>query len=144
MEKQDLINELLNTKPSDAKKFIFKDVITYAKCYKVYDGDTITIIFKYNNEILSKACRIIGIDTPEMKGSKEEEKKLAIKAKEYLRDLVLNKIIKVEFLEFDKYGRPLIKLFTVDENYEDINNISDLMISGGYAKPYDGRTKDKW
>ena len=26
----------------------------------------------------------------------------------------------------------------------DINNISDLMISGGYAKPYDGGTKDKW
>ncbi len=85
--------------------------------------------------------RIIGIDTPEMKPSKnlpnrEDHIKKAHNAKDFLSGLILNKIIDCEFMQNDKYGRPLAKISIGNKD------ISELMIEKGHAKPYDGGTKD--
>lgn len=132
----------------------------------VYDGDTITILVPMclsvysclskdtiklisisnpNNKInmFEIRVRLMGIDTPEIKPPKnmlnrEDHIKKAIEAKEFLSELILNKVITVEFLTNDKYGRPLVNLF-LNDNIQSINN---LMIQKGYAKAYDGGTKD--
>lgn len=85
--------------------------------------------------------RIYGIDTPEMKPSKnllnrDEHIKKAHQAKDYLSNMILNKIIYCEFMQNDKYGRPLAKLYYQNKN------ISNIMIENGFAKSYDGGTKD--
>lgn len=131
--------EIFNVNPKELSNCIFRDKNIYARVYSVYDGDTISVIFKFNDEFIKYSCRIIEIDTPELRTKNKEEKKLGIEARDYLRSLILDKIVKLNVLNFDKYGRLLVRVFT--DNNEDI---SKLMISGGYAKMYYGGKKSKW
>jgi len=136
----------------------------------VYDGDTITLLIptklsiydmcssntidlnsdtnKYNKIILNKVrVRLYGIDTPELKPKKnlpnrEQHILKAKEARDYLSGLILNKIIKVVFMSNDKYGRPLVKLYTTD-TIADETCLNDLMIKKGFAKEYDGGTKNE-
>ncbi len=123
---------------SKIKKFSLKDFKTQAKVVSVYDGDTITLVFVFANEYYKWNCRLDGIDTPEIKSKNNEEKALAIKARDYLREQILGKIVDIECGDFDKYGRLLIKLI-----YEN-QNMNELMISQGHAKAYFGGTKESW
>jgi micrococcal nuclease len=120
------------TKIDCSKKFSLNGMIFDAKVIGVYDGDTVTAIFKYRGEYSAWSCRLIGIDTPEFRTKNEQEKRAAIEARDFLRGCVLNKIIKIECGEFDKYGRLLVKL--IDEFGKDINQ---LMVTTGYARMYD-------
>ncbi len=68
--------------------------------------------------------------------NREEHIRKAREAKDFLSGLILNKIIICEFMQNDKYGRPLARIY-----YEN-KDINELMIEKGHAKPYDGGTKD--
>ena len=131
-----LKKRLMKANPKDIPYFSFNGIRTIAKVVKVYDGDTITIIFEYNGKMIKYSCRIFGIDTPEIRSQNPEERKLAYEARDFLRSLILNKIVHIELLKFDKYGRLLINVFT-----ESSQNISDIMIEKKYAKPYFGGKK---
>ena len=66
------------------------------------------------------------------------KKKLALEAKNRFIELLNKndtKLVKVECLNFDKYGRLLCKFF--DKNI----NINEDMVSNGYGYVYDGGTK---
>jgi len=130
----------------------------------VYDGDTITILVPIQTHIYNMIgsnsvnfdsdsnksnkiyfnkirLRLLGIDTPEIKPRKDIPDRdnhiaKAKEAKEFLSNQILNKIINVKFMSNDKYGRPLANL------YQNNININELMIEKGYAKKYDGGTKD--
>ena len=128
-----------NVDPTSIEKFSYKGIITYAKVYKVYDGDTVKIIFEYRGELIKYSCRIFGIDTPEIRTKDLEEKRLGYLARDFLSSFLLNKVVKIELFDFDKYGRLLAKLY-INVGGEE-KNISDIMISEGYAKPYFGGTK---
>lgn len=58
------------------EKFSLNNMIFDAKVIKVYDGDTITVVFNYNNKYYKWNCRLNGIDTPEIKSNNEDEKKM--------------------------------------------------------------------
>lgn len=148
----------------EKKKFNLDNVIGNFYVESVYDGDTITLIIPtklhiYNmissNQIdeltdnnksniiyfNSVRIRLFGIDTPEIKPSKnlqgrDEHIRKAKEARDFLSNQILGKVIKVEFLSNDKYGRPLAKIYN--------GNIclNDLIVEKGYAKKYDGGTKD--
>lgn len=132
-----MCDELYDIDCSIVKKFSLNGMTFDAKVISVYDGDTLTAIFKFKGEHYKWSCRLTGIDTPEMKGGSANEKKAAIEARDYLRSCVLNKVVKLECGEFDKYGRLLVKI--IDENGK---NINECMINTGYAKEYFGGTKD--
>jgi endonuclease YncB( thermonuclease family) len=149
---------------SEKKKFNLDGVVGEFYVESVYDGDTITVLVPSKTHIYNMInsnqidedsdtnklntiyfnqvrLRLLGIDTPEIKPPKDlPDRELHIEkaksAKKFLLDLILNKIIKVEFLTNDKYGRPLAKIY--------FNNqcLNDLMVEKGYAKKYDGGTKD--
>lgn len=149
---------------NEYKKFDLENIEGEYYVDSVYDGDTITLlipiklhIYSMNNKINIKLdsdsnstntiymyqvkLRLIGIDTPEIKPSKnipnrEEHIKKAIQSKKFLSELILNKIVKIKFIQNDKYGRSLGNVY--------INNIcvNDLMIEKGYAKKYNGGYKD--
>ena len=133
---------LLNTFTSKTNKFSLKGYKTYAKCVNVYDGDTIHVVFKMpnNNECYKWVIRANGVDTPELRTRNKYEKQLGIKAREFLSNLILDKIIILECLDFDKYGRLLGELY----NEGNEKSISNQMIEQGHAKAYDGGTKSKW
>jgi endonuclease YncB( thermonuclease family) len=131
--------ESVNTKTA---KFTLNGHKTYAKCVYVYDGDTIHVVFKIPNgsECYKWVVRMNGIDTPEMKSKNAGEKKAAVAARDFLKEQVLDKIIIVECLEFDKYGRLLAEIFVEGNEV----SLSRQMIELGHAKAYDGGTKEGW
>lgn len=133
------IDELESLDPKSVKKFTFNNYNTFIRVIKVIDGDTITGIFKFKDTFYKYNFRINGIDTAEIHSKNENEKKNGLNAKEYLYNLIINKILFANFLEFDKYGRILVNIY-INEN----ELISDHLISGGYAHKYDGKTKEAW
>lgn len=130
------IEELLSLDYKTVKKFTLEGLKKKAKVISVYDGDTITVVFKHKDEYNKWNCRIYGIDTPEIKTKNPEEKKAAIIARDFLKDIILEKIVVLECLGFDKYGRLLINVF-----YDD-KNISNIMIENNHGKAYFGGTKE--
>ena len=103
-------NELKNSDLS-VPKFNINNQIFLAKCVKCYDGDTIHIVIRYNNVLQRFVCRLAEIDTPEIKSKDINEKNHAYKAKEFLINLIYNKLIYVKCGNFDKYGRLLIYIY---------------------------------
>ena len=131
--------QLNKLNPKDVKPFSFEGVEKYARIVKVYDGDTCTILFRWKKQNIKTSCRILGIDTPELRTSNKKEKALGYAAKEYLEYMILEQILKVKFSKDDKYGRPLVEIFLHNGT-----SVADLMIKQGHAKPYFGGAKTKW
>ena len=120
-------------------KFSFKGEKIKCKVVSVYDGDTMKVVFPLNKIMYKWNCRLLGIDTPELRTKNTHEKELAKIAKENLIKLVLNNVIYIQCGGWDKYGRLLVTPFTSKEG-----NICDWMIKNKYAKSYDGGTKSSW
>jgi endonuclease YncB( thermonuclease family) len=79
---------------------------------------------------------MFGYDSAEMRSDQNVK---ATEAKQHLESLIQGqKLLDVEFFDYDKYGRPLVKLFVKD------CCINDQMIKVGHGKPYYGQTKEKW
>ena len=131
------ISELQQLDCKSIQKFSLDGCEFHARVASVYDGDTITVIFKMNPEFAYYKwnCRLLGIDTPELKTGNHKTE--GIKARDFLREKILDKIIRIKCGDFDKYGRLLIQVF-----YEDID-INTLMITSGHAKSYFGGTKEE-
>ncbi len=100
------------------------DTLSYlcqkVKVVKVYDGDTITIEIEDRHV----SVRLAGIDAPEINAKIATEKQAAIRSRNYLRNLILNKEIIVLFEESDttldginrgSFGRPIVYLFILDD-----------------------------
>jgi len=126
--------------------FSFENYSCYAKVVDVYDGDTCTLLFLWNNYPVKMRCRMKGYDSPEMKPSLSDPnrdlvKKRAHEAKEALIkyiDYNNESLVKVEFEKFDKYGRPLITLYNMNNV-----NVNEIMIMNNYGYKYNGGTKNK-
>ena len=117
--------------------------ITKGKVIKVYDGDTITIVGKvrYNPKIYKFSVRLNGLDCPEMKTRDVKEKLIAVKARDYVASIILNKIITLKEVKLDKYGRLLAYV------YYEKRCINSELIERNLAVSYDGGTKhvpDDW
>jgi endonuclease YncB( thermonuclease family) len=133
--------ELLACTTKNTPYFTFKGQSHICKCVSVYDGDTITVVFDTKivnggvGPYYKHRIRLLGIDTPELRTKNLEEKKMGIMVRDFVREKILNKIIRIECDEFDKYGRLLANVFIGDEN------INELLVDMKYAYKYDGGTK---
>ena len=114
--------------------------ITGGQVIKVYDGDTITIASKlpYDASPLYRlSVRLNGIDTPEIKGKTADEKQVAKEARDALSELIMNKVVKLENIQSEKYGRILADV------YLGYLHINQWLIDNRYAVAYDGGTKQR-
>lgn len=116
----------------------FVPEIHFCKVIKVYDGDTITIATKIHemSPVYRFSVRLNGIDTPEIKTHSTTEKKLAIKAKEFLSGMILDKIVELKNISIEKYGRLMADV------YFEGCSMNSLMIESGYAIEYNGGKKE--
>jgi micrococcal nuclease len=106
---------------------------------KVYDGDTITIASKIpieNSPMYRFSVRLNGVDTPEIKGSTEEEKLCAKEIQKRISELILHKDIQLKNMGNEKWGRILADV------YMDNIHINKLLIDERLAVTYDGGTKN--
>lgn len=141
---QYLIKRLEKIDCSQVRKFSFEGIKTYAKVAKIYDPDTITIVFEYLGEPIKINIRLDGIDSPELKSKNLDESNACKKGIEKLKELIENKIIIVNLLKYDKYGRILASIDTLEPIEENTTNINDFLIKYNYARKYGGEKKLIW
>lgn len=92
------------------------------KPHSIYDGDTATkFTLEYgfgnssdNRKSGTKGVRLYGINSPEMKGETLEAARVA---RDFLKAMVLNKLVTVESIKdgFGKYGRYLFNIYITEE-----------------------------
>ena len=87
-----------------------------------YDGDTCTT---NAGEKVRLAC----IDTPELRG-KRADPVPAKAARDYLRDLVVDKKVGLRRITTDRYGRTVAELFV------DGSNVQQQLVAAGHADIY--------
>jgi endonuclease YncB( thermonuclease family) len=117
-------------------EFVFPT--TGGKVIKVYDGDTITIASKLPYEgspYYRLNVRLDGIDCPEIKGKTDEEKQVAVEAREFVASLVLGRMVRLENVKSEKYGRLLARVYVDDVC------VNDLLLKHHFAVSYDGGSK---
>lgn len=112
---------------------------TFGKVVDVYDGDTCTIVLKWEGKYRKFKCRCYGYDSPEMKPrlnveNREEIISKAKLARDRFKQLTKD-IINIECLNFDKYGRLLVNLYKND------CYINNIMIKEGHGYVYTGGKK---
>jgi micrococcal nuclease len=142
----DHTNELRNNDFKNMKELTFEGMITQAKVVDVYDGDTVTIVFYYNDMPIKHKFRIYGCDTPELKPklnilNREEHVQAAKCVKEYVTKLLMNKIVWIKFTKKEKYGRLMGNIYLDNQLSQ---NVSDMIIKNGYSKPYYGGRKKEF
>jgi micrococcal nuclease len=129
--------------PKTVPKVPFQDKIIFARIEEIYDGDTVKIIVLFGETPVKLSLRILGIDTPEIKhaeGRLPEEHVAAVKVRDYMRSLFPKNIAKICIRDWDKYGgRILGELFL-----ETGENVAEILIHGGWARPYRGEKKKPW
>jgi micrococcal nuclease len=130
------------TVDKSVKSFTFEGRKCEGKVVSVYDGDTVKIVIpltdKEPDRLYRWNCRLINIDTPELRTKNKKEKEFGKQVRDFLKEKILDKVVTVSCLDFDKYGRLLVELFINDES------INNWLIDKGYAKKYDGGKKSPW
>ena len=132
--------DVLSTMDNKIKPFTLDGMVFQAKIVDVHDGDTIKAVFKVFDKYYRWNCRIAHVDTPELKTDNAEEKERAIFVRDKVRELLLNKIVTLHCLTFDKYGRLLIEVEVPGTN----ERLHEWLITNKYANPYEGKTKLKF
>ena len=112
-----------------------------AQVLSVYDGDTITVMIDLGLRIKVRAsCRMLGIDTPEIRGKTATEKKMALVARDRLREMVLGTEVTLHSIaKPDKYGRLLVRVWSDEHGY-----VNGVLLDEGLARAYDGGTRQPW
>ena len=102
-----------------------------ALCTSVYDGDSVTldIDLGFNMWMRNQKIRLLGIDTPELRG---EERSAGLVAAARLRDLIENHEVTLRSHrdKAGKYGRWLGTI------YLDGVSMNQLLLDEGLAEPY--------
>ena len=114
-----------------------KDIFTLSpnQIVEVYDGDTFKIDLPSQHPLFGDdiSVRVAGIDTPELKGSSDEVKALAYKAKNRTQELLSDaKTIELKNPQRGKYFR------VVAEVWIDGESLGEKLKSERLAKDYDG------
>lgn len=91
-----------------------------------YDGDTFRATFRIEN-----------IDTPEIKGACDAERKLALRAREFTKAWLAGGGVTIQQLDIDRYGRILAR---VSRGGADLG---EDLVRAGLARPWKGR-RENW
>ena len=116
------------------------------KITRVVDGDTVDAELDLGfNIIYKERIRLMGIDTPESRTRNKVEKKLGLKSKARLKELISehkgNIILRTSQEGKGKFGRILGSLVVADNGVE--VNLNDILIAEGHAREYFGGKKDR-
>lgn len=144
---------------SETPFFTLNGVTDYARVIEVYDGDTITIVMKVHETFLKFKCRLMDIDTCEIRSNNDKNKELGLKARNRLIQLITDKqvdeisskkeissfleddvyIIYVHCFGYDKYGRVLVHCYK--NNDMNAKSFSHILVEEKLAYFYQGDKK---
>ena len=130
----------LSTMDNKIKPFTLNGMVFEAKIVDVHDGDTVKAVFKVFDTYYKWNCRIAHVDTPEIRTDDDDEKERAIFVRDKVRELILDKIVTLHCLTFDKYGRLLAEIVIPNMKMR----LHEWLIFNKYANVYEGKTKQKF
>jgi len=85
--------------------------------------------------------RLIGIDTPEIRTIDKDEKVAAIAVRDFLREKILGKTVRLHSVKKGKYGRYLSTLWELDDDGNPLEeSINSELLRTGMAKKYGWKT----
>ena len=105
----------------------------------VYDGDTVTatVDLGFHISAVKIKLRLVGINTPEIRGGTEATKTAARASRDYVRERILGKTVRFRSVGKGKYGRYLAELWFVSPDGEvSEESINQELVRLGLAVPY--------
>ena len=105
----------------------------------VYDGDTVTatIDLGFNISIVKAKLRLFGINTPEIRGGTEATKTAGRESRDYVKDKILGKTVRILSVGKGKYGRYLATIWPIsEEGAVSEESLNDELIRLGLAEKY--------
>lgn len=112
-----------------------------AKVVRVLDGDTLVVRARpWVGVEVETRVRLVGIDTPELKGRCEEERRLATAARDLLESTVGKGVVLLHEIRHDKYGGRVLARVETSAGADCANTL----IAAGLARPYQGQQRRPW
>lgn len=134
---------------------------TKARVVSVYDGDTLTLVIPFKNSFYKFNCRMMGIDTCEIKSKLQKNKDTAVRARNRVLQLVGVPITDIDMVltrpkiqsllaekvytcwvkcyETEKFGRTLVDVRLSEDASSP--TIAEILINEKLAYEYKGDTK---
>ena len=111
-----------------------------AQVLSVYDGDTIRVQAEvWPGMTWSGSVRVDGVDTPEIRGRCEKEIRMAIAARDFVREKAGEKIALLN-VKRGKYAGRVI----ADVQLANGKDLAQALIEAGLGRPYDGGARKSW
>ncbi len=112
-----------------------------ARVLRVIDGDTIVVRARIwlgqNNDT---QVRLDGVDTPEINGKCENERRLAIKARNFIVSMTVGGVVVLRQIHYGKYaGRVVARVYSRDDK-----DFSKALLQAGLGRQYEGRHRASW
>ena len=115
--------------------------VIVSRVISVYDGDTFRVDIDSLPPIVGKniPIRLNGVDAPEIQGKCQQEKDLALEARDFVRNKLANaKEIKLTKLQRGKYFRVVANV------YVDGFSLEQELLENKLAYKYSGGKKSSW
>ena len=127
--------------PLSVNTAVYYGDLAVEKYLSAYDGDTFRVDIPNVHPIIGRNMRIRlrGVDTPEIGGKCKEENALAIKVRDFTRDLLANaESIILQNIERGKYFR-----IVADISVDGVD-LARTLIHNKLGRPYDARKNKSW
>jgi endonuclease YncB( thermonuclease family) len=112
-----------------------------AEILRIKDGDTIEVrAHIWPGQYVEVSVRLSGIDTPELRGKCEEERRLAGIARDSLNRWLASGRVLLRDVTYDKYGGRAVASVETDSG----EDIASRLLAANLARRYGGRRKQGW
>ena len=111
-----------------------------ARVLSVYDGDTVRVeASMWPGLTWTGSVRVEGVDTPELRGKCEGEKRKAVAARDFVREHVGRSITLMNVKKGKYAGRVVARIRLADGS-----DLTELLIRARHGRPYDGGRRKGW
>ena len=108
---------------------------------RVIDGDTIAVRARiWIGQSVETRVRIVGVDTPELRGKCALEIELAAAAREFVVEALGDQPVTLHDVRYDKFGGRVLARVESSTG----KDIARLLIAAGLGRPYDGGKRAPW
>ncbi len=113
---------------------------TPARVLSVYDGDTVKVeAAMWPGLTWTGSVRVRGVDTPELRGKCDGEKRKAVAARAFVRERVGERVTLVNVTKGKYAGRVVARIRLADGT-----DLTELLIQARHGRRYDGGRRRGW
>ena len=115
-------------------------VTVQAEVVSVYDGDTFKVeAMIWPGQVWRGSVRVVGVDTPEIRGKCISEKAGALRARDFVRAIIGQEVTLIGVANGLYAGRVIAKV-----QLSDGSDLAEVLIKKGLGRSYDGGTRQGW